>query len=383
MVNHSRMTIVELRRIWIARQGLGKRPPKGILDLPWLYSAGSAIAYLSVRARLPKLSREQMERAGLMDVPALRGNMLVPPADLGLALAAGRRSNAERFGRLAAKCKVTAKEVQDLCAAVVDVLSGGPLPMDQIRERIPPKLIRNFGEEGRLLGETSSLPVALRDLQAQGRVLRIPENLRWDDNRYVYRLSKPPKQIVDKKVNHELARRFFHWAGPATLAEFAFWANLGKKEAEAAIKGLKLERLEVEGWSNEAYQEPGATKPETSGVILLPFRDNYLYFRRNMTVFLDPAHRQVRTLDIKNQLRPLVMQPMLHHHAILFDGRLVGAWEYDPERKEIAWTLWEEVRGVEQAIEEMAEYIRTELGDLRFYAFDAGKGRRMRIESLR
>ena len=348
-----------------------------------MYSAGSAISYLSVRARLPKMTREQMERGGLVDVPCLRGNMLVPPTDLPLALAAGRRSNAERFQRLAAKCKVSEAEIKDLAAAVVDVLTGGPLPVDQIRERIPPKLIRNFGEEGRLLGETSSLPVALRDLQAHGRVLRVPENLRWDANRYVYRLNKPPKKMADAKVDRELARRFFRWAGPATLDEFAFWANLGKGAAQSAIKGLKLERVEVTGWSNEAYQEPRAPKPAPSALKLLPFRDNYLYFRRNMAVFLDPQHRQVRLLDIKNQLKPLAIQQMLHHHAIVLDGRLIGAWEYDPERQEIAWTVWEEARGVDRAVEEMAEYIRRELGDLKFYAFDAGKGRRIRIESLR
>ena len=355
----------QLRRTWAARQGLGKKRLSGVHAIPWLYSASGACAYLSVRARFPGMSRADIERSGLVDVPCVRSNMLVPPADVALALAAGRRSNAERFRRLTSKCKVSGTEIRDLGAAVVEVLQGGSLPIDRIRQRLPTRLIRNLGEPGRKLGDTSTLPVALRELQAQGRVLR-------DSEPFIYRLNQPPAPVEESDIDVQLARRFFAWAGPATVEEFAWWANLGVKAARAAVSKLDL----------EASQAPDA-KPEPTGLKLLPFRDNYLYFRRNLAVFLEPKHQSLKLLDLKNKLTPLNTQQTLHHHAIVFDGRLIGAWEYDPERENIAWTVWEEARGVERAVEEMAVFIRQELGDLKFYALDTGKGRRLRIESLR
>lgn len=361
--------VEQLRRTWAARQGLGKKRLAGLDALPWMYSASGACAYLSVRARFPGMTRAEIERAGLIDVPCVRSNMLVPPGDVALALAAGRRANAERFRRLSSKCKVSVAEIRDLAAAVVEVLEGGALPIDQIRQRLPARLIRNLGEPGRKLGDTSTLTVALRELQTQGRVMR-------DSEPFIYRLNQPPKPVEDGEIDVQLARKFFAWAGPATVEEFAWWSDLGAKAARAAV-----EEAEV-----EAFQVPDA-KPEPIGLKLLPFRDNYLYFRRNLSAFLGPKHRNIKLLDFKNKLTPLAAQQTLHHHAIVFDGRLIGAWEYDPEAQDIAWTVWEEARGVEptieRAIEEMAAFIRDEMGDLKFYALDTGKGRRLRIESLR
>jgi hypothetical protein len=348
-----------------------------------MYSASGGCAYLSVRARAPGIRRAEIEAMGFLDVPCVRSNMLIPPADLAVALAAGRRSNAERFRRLATNCKVSAGEVRELAASVAEALATGPLPVDQIRDRVPARLIRNLGEAGRKLGDTTTLPVALRELQVEGRALRVPADGRWDSERFVYRLSQPPEHVEDGELDGQLAQRFFTWAGPATLEEFAWWANLGTKAARAAISKLGLEPVRVAGWSDEAWQFPGAPKAEAAGLKVLPFRDSFLYFRRNLAVFLDARCQKVELLDFNNKLKPLSRQQTLHHHAIVLDGRLIGAWEYDPENEDIAWTVWEEGRGVKRAVEEAAAFIREELGDLAFYALDAGRARRMRIESLR
>src|SRR5262245_8484769 len=127
-----------------------------------MYSASGACAYLSIRARFPGMNRKDIECLGLLDVPCVRSNMLVPPADLALALAAGRRSNAERFRRLTSKCKVSPAEIRDLASTIAESLQGGELSIDQIRGRIPARMIRNLGESGRKLGDTTTLPVALR-----------------------------------------------------------------------------------------------------------------------------------------------------------------------------------------------------------------------------
>ena len=55
----------------------------------------------------------------------------------------------------------------------------------------------------------------------------------------------------------ELARRYFSWIGPATLAEFQTFSGLGVKASQAAIDPLKLVPLaEADGrWMLPDHRE--------------------------------------------------------------------------------------------------------------------------------
>src|SRR6267142_4461530 len=90
---------------WLARQF-----PAGTLSIAelvsrtgWMHSAGGTGPYLSLRARRRSVTRQQVDDAvyrgfEVVELPAVRDSMmLVPREDIGLALAAGRRSFAERI----------------------------------------------------------------------------------------------------------------------------------------------------------------------------------------------------------------------------------------------------------------------------------------------
>ncbi len=104
--------------------------------------------------------------------------------------------------------------------------------------------MRNLGEEGKKKGVTTTLPLALGRLQAAGEIRRIPINGRLDQQRYRYAAWVPNPldgfRLSEEETFTELARRYFAWIAPATLAEFQWFSGLGVKAAQAAVEPLAL-----------------------------------------------------------------------------------------------------------------------------------------------
>src|SRR5262249_46473039 len=103
---------------------------------------------------------------------------------------------------------------------------------------------RNLGEAGKKKGLITTLPVALGRLQARGDIRRVPTNGRLDQQRYKYARWSPNPLAKYKGTQAEafteLARRFFRWIGPATMAEFQWFSALGVKAAKDAVAPLGL-----------------------------------------------------------------------------------------------------------------------------------------------
>jgi hypothetical protein len=234
-------------------------------------------------------------------------------------------------------------------------------------------------------------------LQVEGSVLRFAIEKKLDSTRYAYRLA--PWQKVRESSPAEnilrLAERFFAWATPATTEEFAWWSGANKKDARQAIESLQMQRVSIQDWTEEAWIPADQTdalahaKGQEDGqdFRFLPFRDNFLYFRRGLAVFLDPEDRELEVMDWMNRRTVLADLESLHYNAIVLRGRLAGCWEYDPEEKCIVWktsatTKNDHGRVLRALIENLGQFIGKELRDVRFYPFDTGAKRRARINSL-
>jgi len=313
----------------------------------WIHSAGGTGPYLSLRARLPSLTRQHIDDSvyrdfDVVEVLAVRESMmLVPREDVAVALAAGRRATVARFSRL----PIDAEELDALAEKIVELIGEGERTPDELRSRIPPKLIADLGDEGKRAGFGSTLPVALRMLQSQGRILRTGEDCRLDATRYSYRRWPASIAIGDepRDLDAALAERFTRWVAPARADDLAFFAGIGKTAAKKALAS-----------SSPASAPPSLPK----GVLLLPFRDPHFELRRDS----DEVTRR--------------------HNTIVADGELAGIWEFDPAEQRIAWRTFHKVRGVEAAVAETERFIRDELGDHKFYAFDHGRTRSSRIAAL-
>ena len=387
----------KLQAWWAHRQGLdgamaGKPAAEVLEQAGWARSVGGVGPYLTLFSRAG-ISREQVDadvaRTAIHELPSARGcTYVLPASDFALGLKLGQGFVGEL--KVAEKLGVTSKEIDKLCDAVIQALEKGPLDPDGLREATG-KAVRNLGAEGQKKGLTTTLPVALGKLQSTGDIRRIPVNGRLDQQRYKYTLWKPNPlrnfKMSTEQAYTELARRYFAWIGPASIAEFQWFSALGVKASKAAVEPLKLEPLEAGG---DRLMLPGdrakleAFKPPkdphytlTSGI------DAIALLRRDLKGLLDPKDMD-RQVFLEKDTKPLGGLADLPSHAILDRGRLVGLWEYDTASESIAWIAFvKKDKALLEAVARTEKYVRDQLGDARSFSLDSPKSRAPRVAALR
>src|SRR6185437_9297544 len=184
----------ELRAWWSHRQGLdgslmGQSAREIVNKTGWSRSVGGASPYLTLFARAG-LRREQVDaelaKAGIHELPSARGcTYVVPTEDYALALKVGQNFSAKTEMAVARKFGVTDAEIAKLRAAVVKALESGPLDPEALRTKVG-SASRNLGAEDAKKGVTTTLPLALGQLQSDGEIRRIPVDGRIDGQRYRY-----------------------------------------------------------------------------------------------------------------------------------------------------------------------------------------------------
>jgi hypothetical protein len=382
----------KLRAWWAHRQGLdsalaGSAPAEVLERTGWARSVGGVGPYLTLFARAGT-SREAADQAvanlEIHELPSARGcTYVVPASEFALALKSGE-SFASGERKTAYKLGVTDREIEKLSAAVLKALEKGPLDPEEIREATG-SAARHLGEEGKKKGMITTLPLALGELQASGDIRRVPVNGRLDQQRYRYILWRPNPMakftLPPEQVQTELARRYFRWTGPATIAEYQWFSALTGKAAKAAIEPLKLETvagdrlmLPEDRAQFEAFQIP--KHPQYT---MVSVADGICLLRRNLSTLIDAKDYEHKLLQREGSG---VLD--LPSHAIFDRGRLAGLWEYDPAAESLAWMSFiPKNKELEKAVRQMEEYVRTQLGDARSFSLDSPKSRIPRIEGLR
>ncbi len=385
------MDKTKLQAWWSHRQGLdgtlaGKTAAEVLAGTGWARSVGGVSPYLTLFAR-GGFGRAAVDdavaRLEIHELPSARGcTYVVPASDFALALRVGQGFGDE--GKLARKLGVKDAEIEKLCAEVLKVLAKGPLDPEELRKSAG-GAVRNLGEEGKKKGLATTLPVALGILQAAGEIRRVPVNGRLDQQRYRYALWRPNPlagfKLSLEEACTELARRFFAWINPATLAEFQWFSGLGVKAAKAAVEPLGLMPLgsgEERLMLSEALDAFKRFKvPDKPRYVLTGSLDNMSHLRRDVEGLLAPEDMK-RTIVCERGLMDL------SSHAILDRGRLVGLWEFDVETASIVWMAFVPGnRDLGKAVEKTEQYVRLDLGDARSFSLDSPKSRAPRIEALR
>jgi hypothetical protein len=398
----------KIRAWWAHRQGLdgsladkpdadkpdaGKSAAELLQQAGWARSVGGCSPYLTLFSRAG-ITREKTDsdvaKLNIHELPSARGcTYVLPAADFALGLALGEGFCGET--RTAEKLGVTRKEIDKLRDAVIAALEKGPLDPDGLREATG-KAVRNLGPEGQKKGLTTTLPVALGELQSSGDIRRIPINGRLDQQRYKYTLWKPnPRRDFKMSMDQaytELARRFFTWIGPATVAEFQGFAGIGVKAAKTAVEPLKLESI---GSGDDRVMLPGDrakleafNPPKDPYYSLIGSIDSIaLLHRPGLKALLDPKDLDRGGFEGKAG-KPLGGLSDLPNHAILDRGRLVGLWEYDTVTSSIAWVAFvKKDKALQDAVARTEQYVTEQLGDARSFSLDSPKSRAPKIEALR
>jgi len=366
-------SMTKLRAWWWHRQGLdgslaGMKAADVLAQTGWARSIGGAAPYLTLFARAglrrPEVDKA-LEKTEIHELPGARGcTWVVGKSDFALALAAGRPFADDEL-KVARRLGVTDKEIDQLCAAVKKALVKEALDPDALKKKLG-DAVRSLGAEGQKKGLTTTLPVALGLLQSAGEIRRMPVNGRLDGQRYKYAAWKcePKGSFTD------LARRYFAWIGPATVAEFQTFAGLGVKATKDAIEPLGL--IEVEPGMFLLPEDRAAwdkfQPPKKPHYTLVSSLDGITHLRDDWKSLTEAA-------DISKNVPG---------HAILDRGRLVGRWEFDPETATVAWLFFvPRDKAMTKAVAETEAYVREDLGDVRSFSLDSPKSRAPRIAELR
>jgi hypothetical protein len=393
------MDISVLRAWWAHRQGLdgsfaGRSAADVLQKSGWARSVGGAGPYLTLFARAG-LSRDAIDLAvtevDICELPSARGcTYVVPSSDFALGLKVGQGFNTETDMKLARKLGASDAEVDRLCLKVLDALAQGSRDPQEIRETVG-GAVRNFGPEGVKKGMSTTLPVALGKLQAQGEIRRIPANGRLDQQRYRYTRWTPNPlaklKLSPDEAQTELARRYFTWIGPATLVEFQWFSALGVKAAKAAIEPLGLVPLAAGGDRMMFPADRDALRsfkmPKQPVYALVSGLDGLTLLRRALRELLAEGDLERQMFTEKGYLAGSRLTD-LPSHGIFDRGRLIGLWEYDVPGESVAWTAFiPPDAALKKAVSRMEEFVRMQLGDARSFSLDSPKSRAPRVEALR
>ena len=389
-----------LRAWWLWRQGLTSvGAPRTLAaclrQSGWLPTAGSACAYLSIRARLRGASREAIDRAvidakSIAEAPGghARAAVLVARDELAVAIRLAQASHAKHQAAQARSGAIDPLAIRSLARVIQHVLDEGPKSSAAIRSAVSashPRSLELFSP-------------ALVSLTLDGMIRRFSIDGRIDSPKYMYESIHPDDRpdleaegdLAD--VMAKLATLFLRRHGPATVEDFVWWAGCTKGEGRAALKTIGAQPIAIEGWSAAAWlleEDVHAWQsfqaPAASNVVLLPFRDPFIYARRPPAVLA--ADPEAPVLDWKARAANIGDIESLHHHAIIAGGTVVGVWEYDPDAEAIVTRLWSKERAlasnVASAADDTGRFIRDQVGDLAFYAADTAASRAPRLAFCR
>lgn len=379
------------QRAWAwHRQGLdgsreGQNAAAILSGVGWARSVGGANPYLGLFARAG-LRRAQVDAdvaaLAIHELPVVRGCTYVLGAeDFAWALQLGRDAAAVQ-SRILTKLGVEQAEIDSLRQASLAALrEGGAMDPKQLKDKLG-DAVRSLGEAGKKKGASTTLPAVLGLLQAEGAIRRVPLNGRLDQQRYAYTYwGLAESGSSDQEARAKVMAKYLHWTGGATLKQIQWFTAFTVAQSKAALLDVKAE--EVDGvWmlpgdreAFERFQEPGEEQ-----IQLLAGSDGLALLKRNSADLLAEEDQGKSVLGEKS----LALVADLPDHPILDRGRIIGLWQYEPGREEIAaWTFRRPTAAVSKRIQEVEAYIREELGDFRSFSLDSPASRQKRIDALR
>ena len=283
-------------------------------------------AQLALRARVAGLRPEDVERAlgrdrTLVKTWAMRGAAhLLPAADLPLYLGALARREMRSTGWILRR-GLPMKDIDAIVDAVDAALEGGPLTRRELGSRVS----RGLGPKARRWVEHSWGGV-VQIACLRGRVCFGPD--KGNEVTFVRVRDWVPRwrDVPPDEAGAALLRRYLGAYGPATLRDFARWADLAIGDARAIWEPMRDETapVDVEGSPGRILKDDlpalRRAKARDPVVRLLPNFDVFLLGHRDKGHLVDAAH-----------YKRVYRKAGWISAAVLVDGRVAGVWT--PERK--------------------------------------------------
>jgi hypothetical protein len=375
-----------------------------IHSIGWIYSPGCSTPYLSLWARSASFKAADLDKLSfddhkLVQLETLRGcTMLVPRDQARVALRIRTRTFTELYKQARQQMPMSDSEMEKLKTAILNALHSGPKSTEQLQRVLPANLVREFGPELRRIGFTSSLSLAINLLKEEGKVLKQQCKKRLDSTEYSYLLTSSLLPEIDpfgqriEEACAQLAAQYFRAEAPARVKDFAWWAGINVTDA---IKGAgevkpKLVPIAVEGHKDEFLMSESDLeaflnfKPPEPAINFIPYRDTYLKGQQQVVNrFVPEEHADKPFSRWKGKL---INDPLA---TIIFNGRVVGVWEWNEDEEEVDLLLFDSSipKSVDKAIHkragELANFIRGNLGEVRLQGSDYGPYQMTGIHDLK
>ena len=402
-VSLSHLNAWRIRRQFLDRPFGSKNLVELIKSIGWIYSPGCSTPYLSLWARMTPFRAEDLNRLvfddhKLLQLETLRGcTMLVPRDQADIALRIRTRTFTELSKQARQQMPITDAEMEKLKGAILKSLHSGPKTSEQLHHVVPSNLVRDFGTELKRIGLTNSLSLAINLLKEEGKVLKQQSKRRLDTMDYSFVLTAnilpeaDPLNFRLEEACAQLADQYFRAEAPARVKDFAWWAGINVTDA---IRGAgeikpKLTPVSVEGTVDEFLISESevddffAVEPQEFVINFIPYRDTYLKGQREIVNrFISSEHADKPFSRWKGKV---INDPLA---TIILSGRVVGVWEWSEDDDDIDLLLFDSVpkaaeRAIHKRASELANFIRSNLGEVRLQGVDYGPHQMTGIHDLK
>ncbi len=378
------MTNSEFRYSWFCRQGLDSNAAKlsisdSLVQFGWQRGVGGSTPYIGLFSR-GKHSRTEIDKEihklNICELPSARGCTYVLPAqDFALGLAHAKKAlRANR--RITEKLGMTDTQIENQKLAVCNAVREAELNPADLK-KVLGDLVLKFGDEGKKRGMTTSLPTVLGELQAEGKIRRISENGRLDQERYRYTKWFEDGITFSGDPDFALIRTHLNWAGITRIEDVCWFTGLSQTKVKSVLNEDNWVEISPGFFSAQSQIIEVPKKPEISFIGAI---DPFFNIRRNLDLIVEPEdllHPALKGQKLEGSLG-------LIHQAILDRGRLIGFWEFDSENCEIIVCHWStDSDQVESKRNELEEYVLKELQVVKTHSLDSTKSQAKRIQNLR
>jgi hypothetical protein len=283
-------------------------------------------------------------------------------------------------------------------SAILKTLHSGSRTPEQIQQAVPPSLVRDFGQDLKRIGLTNSLSLAINLLKEEGKLIKQQSKKRLDSTSYSLVLTSnllpeaDPFNLRMEEACAQLATQYFRAESPARVKDFAWWAGINVTDAIRAAAEVKpkLAPIPVEETRDEFLiseadlDEFLAFEPQEATVSLIPYRDTYLKGQREVVDRFVPAEHADKPFS--RWKGKLINDPLA---TIVSDGRVVGVWEWNEDDEEIDLLLFDPSipkpteKTIRKRANELANFIRANLGEVRLQGLDYGPHQMTGIHDLK
>jgi winged helix DNA-binding protein len=345
------------------------------------------------------LDKLVFEDRKLIQLETLRGcTMLVPRDQASVALRIRTRTFTELSKQARQQMPVTDADMEKLKSAILKALQGSPKTSEQLLNTVPANLVRDFGPDLKRIGLTNSLSLAINLLKEEGKLLKEQVKKRLDSTAYSLVLTAnvlpeaDPFNLRMEEACAQLAAQYFRAEAPARVKDFAWWAGINVTDAIRGAAEIKpqLVAIPVEGTKDEFLLSESdlddflAFKLPEAAISFIPYRDTFLKGQREIVDRFVPAEHADKPFS--RWKGKLINDPLA---TIIFNGRVVGVWEWNEGEEEVDLLLFDSSvpKAVEKAIHkrrgELANFIRANLGEVRLQGSDYGPHQMTGIHDLK